>query len=76
MYDTKVLTEWDKTAVVAAGLHNLTVTVIAILCPKSKVKPRPPTHFNPYRVHERQGMKITSNNFGSLKLLCYSMARK
>jgi hypothetical protein len=65
-YDAHLLSEWDQTSIIAAGIHNLTVAVINMVS-KSKVRSRPPSYFHPYRETAKTGVGITQDNFGLLR---------
>lgn len=67
-YDTILLSEWDHTAILAAGIYNLTCVVVSALS-KSKMRPRPPSYFNPVRPRKVEGLKITQENFSDLQMI-------
>lgn len=67
-WDSKVLADWDQTALVAAMLDGLAAVTIS-LHSKKRVRPRGYYHFHPYRKAGRTGMKITAKNIGDLKVL-------
>lgn len=69
LYDAHLLTTWDHTCVLTAMVHNV-ASVVSALAGKGKIKPKSPSDFHPYRDKVRgKGMKLTKDNFGTLRTL-------
>jgi len=66
-YDSKLVTDWDKTATLAAGLYNLTITVYSMFG-KRRIAPKSMFDLHPYRKPpKKRGLNITPENFGLLR---------
>jgi len=68
LYDLHLIERWDHTSHVLAQLHNLCAITVNIHT-KSKIKPKPPAAYHPYRKKQRQGLRVTSEDIGVLKTL-------
>lgn len=61
-HDAVLLERWDHTASIQANIYNLTTVVVNAASGKSKLKPRSPLDFHPYRSSPRKGLRITPEN--------------
>jgi len=74
-HDAKVLEEWDRVAVPAALIHNLSMIVVSLASKRPRTSYKSPQDFNPYRKKTRRGLKVTADNIGLLKVIGNAMAR-
>jgi hypothetical protein len=74
-HDAKVLETWDHTSHIKAQIYNL-ICVVTSFGGKSRIKPRVPAYFHPYRETVIPGLKVTPKNIGVLKLIAGALSRR
>ena len=74
-YDAYVLDRWDHTASLSVLVFNLTALVSG-LGGKSRIRPRSMYDFHPYRTAPRRGLRITTENFGVLRMIGNALAKR
>ena len=72
-YYARVLYDWDRTGTLAAVTYNLGCVIQASFTGKVRMKPKTLFDFHPYRKKPQQGLRITHENFGTLRLLANVM---
>jgi hypothetical protein len=70
-YESKIIADWDHTAVEVCSIYNLNVTVIRAF--GSKAKPRKPEDFHPFRKKRQEGLKVTRENIDVLRVMAGAM---
>jgi hypothetical protein len=66
-YEARLVDQWNHTANICSGIHNLTV-LVSHLGGKSKMKAEPPIEFHPLLRHKKKkGFSITKKNFQDLR---------